>query len=197
MLNVLHAPRYWVAQLVGALPPIMFFGVVEIMSRVTVSNKWLTLVRVLGSTVVGSIAGYESYIQQMKYVEQIGYAPAEAHWWPAIVDGSMAVFTVSLIEVHRKVKQLALEIAELEDVKAEEAARLAVPVPAVPERGRPGPKPRREIGYDPRTKPPRKRGGGHGLGAAQTAPLKQARVSASTPSPVHAPEGLSSNAEVS
>lgn len=215
LLNVLHAPHNLVAQGVGAVPPLAFFTVVEVMARVRVSNPWLTAVRVLGSLVVGGIAAYESYRQQMYYIETIGYAPTEAHWWPAIIDGSMAVFTVSLIEVHRLVKLKREEIAQIaEEAEEQERASVAEALERESERARereqerqaqaerqrhrPGPKPRKGVEQvKPRQGPPRRKALSGYPGAPSTPPAREldaARVTTVALPPTvdvtHEPAGL-------
>ena len=199
-LNVLHAPHRLMAQIVGAVPPVAFFGVVEVMARVRVSNPWLTAVRVLGSLVVGGIAAFESYRQQMTYIESIGYAPTEAHWWPAIIDGSMAVFTVSLIEVHRLVKSRREQIAEVEELAEQEARESAAKAlereserareAAERQRHRPGPKPRKGVEQvKPRQGPPRRKAMSGYPGAPSTPPAREldaARVTVSDAVPAPA-----------
>jgi len=106
MLNVAHAPANPMAQFVAGLPPVAAFFVIELIARIPASNKALAVGRIIGSLVVGGIAGTVSYVAQIDYVLSLGFDSWVASVFPAIIDGTMLVTTLSLVEVVRKVRQL-------------------------------------------------------------------------------------------
>jgi hypothetical protein len=105
-LNVAHAPANAMARGVAGLPPVAAFFVIELIARIPSSNRLLSVGRVFGALVVGGIAGTISYIQQVEYVRGLGFGGWIASAFPIVIDGTMLVTTLSLVEVVRKVRQL-------------------------------------------------------------------------------------------
>lgn len=105
-LNVLHAPASLWARVVAGLPPVAAFFVIELVARIPTSSKALSFGRVLGSLVVGGVAGSISYVQQIDYVRSLGYHGWIAMAFPAVIDGTMLVTTLSLVEVVRTLRTL-------------------------------------------------------------------------------------------
>lgn len=106
-MNVLHAPDNLAAQLVSAGPPLAVFVSLELISRIPSTSRGLSWARVVGAAVVALGAAAISYWQQRSAVIDLGFQPWEATIWPTIIDGSMIVASVSLVEVVRKIRQLA------------------------------------------------------------------------------------------
>lgn len=107
-MNVLHAPDNPWARFVGALPPLAVFGCLELISRIPSSSVWLTVVRIGGATIVAGGAAYLSYFQQFAAIMDLGFPHDQALIWPGVIDGTMIVASVSLVEVVRKIRQMTV-----------------------------------------------------------------------------------------
>lgn len=107
-MNVLHAPDNPWARFVGALPPLAVFGCLELISRIPSSSAWLTVVRIGGATIVAGGAAYLSYFQQFAAIMDLGFPHDQALIWPGVIDGTMVVASVSLVEVIRKIRQVTV-----------------------------------------------------------------------------------------
>jgi peptidoglycan/LPS O-acetylase OafA/YrhL len=105
-MNVLHAPDNVWARFVGALPPLAVFGCLELTARIPSSTRWLTIVRIVGATIVAGGAAYLSYFQQFAAIMDLGFPHDQALIWPGVIDGTMIVASVSLVEVIRKIRQM-------------------------------------------------------------------------------------------
>ena len=105
-LNVMHAPVHTVAQIVAGTPPVAAFFVIELIARIPASNWLLAAGRIIGSLVVGGVAGTISYIQQIDYLHTLGYVGWIATAFPAVIDGTMLVTTLSLVEVVRTIRRI-------------------------------------------------------------------------------------------
>lgn len=112
LLNVLHAPKRWDMQMVGAFAPIAVFLSIEMVSRIPVTGRLLGIGRILASLGVGSGAGYISYLQQVDYLIKGGYEGTIAHVFPGIIDGLTVVATLSLVEVTRVLRALSVAIGK-------------------------------------------------------------------------------------
>lgn len=165
-LNVMHAPPNGVAQFVAGIPPVAAFAVIELISKIPVSNIWLSIGRIAGSLVVGGVAAWISYIQQIDYLHRIGYAGTIAAVFPAVIDGTMTVSTLSLVEVVRTLRRLEdaadAELGEQERVAAAAARAMTTPTPSVsveeapaPEEKAPEPTPEATPPRRKRKRPPR------------------------------------------
>jgi len=106
-LNVLHAPSdNPIARAIAGAPPLAVFLTIELISRIPSSSKLLSFGRISASMAVALVGGSISYVQQMNYVRDLGFARWEASIWPVSIDGLMIVATLSLVEVVRKIRQL-------------------------------------------------------------------------------------------
>lgn len=112
-LNVEHAPANPMARVVAGLPPVAAFFVIELIARIPSSSRMLSVGRIFGALVVGGIAGTISYIQQVDYVRGLGFGGWIATAFPVVIDGTMLVTTLSLVEVVRKVRQLEDAVDEV------------------------------------------------------------------------------------
>ncbi len=105
-MNVLHAPDNPWARFVGGLPPLAVFGCLDLISRIPSSSWWLTVVRIGGAVIVAGGAAYLSYFQQFAAIRDLGFPHDQAMIWPGVIDGTMVVASVSLVEVVRKIRQV-------------------------------------------------------------------------------------------
>lgn len=105
-MNVLHAPDNLAARFVGALPPLAVFGCLELVVRIPSSSKALSGVRIFGATVVAVGAATLSYAQQYAAIVDLQFPHWQAMIWPGVIDGTMVVASLSLVEVVRKIRQM-------------------------------------------------------------------------------------------
>lgn len=138
VMNVMHAPDNVWARFVATVPPLAVFGALELVSRIPSSGRFLTVIRIFGSTIVATGAAAISYAQQRAAVRSLGFPEWEAMVWPVIIDGFMVVASVSLVEVVRKIRQLAPALAT---VVTAESSTPPVPVPVAATTNRRGRKP--------------------------------------------------------
>lgn len=106
-MNVFHAPDFLPARFVAALPPLAVFGCLELITRIPSSSKGLTIVRVLGASIVAIGAAVLSFAQQRAAVESLGFPVWQSWMWPWIIDGSMIVASVSLVEVIKVIRKVS------------------------------------------------------------------------------------------
>lgn len=106
-LNILHAPHNVVAQIISGTPPIALFAAIELISWIPSSHRWLSFGRIVASMSIGGVGGSISYIAQMDAVRHYGIEGWQSDLWPIIIDGFLFVVTLSLVELHRKIHQLA------------------------------------------------------------------------------------------
>ncbi len=123
-LNVLHAPSNPIARTVAGFPPVAAFFVIELIARIPASSRALAFGRIVGSITVGGIAAVVSYVQQIDYLHRLGFESWTTFVYPAVIDGTMLVTTLSLVEVVRVVRRLNDEIDDLD------AATVTVPAVA-------------------------------------------------------------------
>jgi len=105
-MNVLHAPDNLAARFVGALPPLAVFGCLELIVRIPSSSKALSVFRILGATIVAGGAAVLSYAQQYAAIVDLHFPHWQASIWPGVIDGTMIVASLSLVEVVRKIRQV-------------------------------------------------------------------------------------------
>ncbi len=121
-MNVLHAPDNLAARFVGGLPPLAVFACLELIARIPSSSRALTVFRISGAFAVAVGAAYLSYAQQFAAIIGLGFPHDQAAIWPGVIDGTMVVASVSLVEVVRKIRQVTE--SELAPVVPAKAARV-------------------------------------------------------------------------
>lgn len=105
-MNVFHAPDRVVARFVAAIPPLAVFACLELIARIPSSSRILTGFRIFGAVVVALGAAGLSYAQQYAAVLGLGFPHWQSMIWPGVIDGTMIVASVSLVEVVRKIRQM-------------------------------------------------------------------------------------------
>lgn len=114
-INILHAPDNHWARLIAGAPPLAVWVILEFSSHIPSSSRLLSVVRVIGSAIVASGAVYLSYAQQYAAIIALGFPADQARIWPAIIDGTMMVMSVSLVEVSRKIRQIEGDLDDATD----------------------------------------------------------------------------------
>lgn len=203
VLQILHAPKAggWVAMVVGGFPPASVVLCIELMTRIRVFRKLPAGVRILATTAVAGMAGVVSYTQQYQFIVHLGFEGRTATMFPLIIDGTMLVATISLVEVSGQVRALLDEIAELEtaaDEAAEMNAAQAAPVTATPAPvapvadGKPGPNAQTRVRRDERARraglTPTAKGRTGGAPTGQRKPDRTPAPKQRTTEPTTAPE---------
>lgn len=105
-MNVFHAPDNPVARFVAAIPPLAVFGCLELIARIPSSSKALTGFRIVGAVIVASGAAALSYAQQYAAVRGLGFPFWQSVIWPGVIDGTMIVASVSLVEVIKVIRKM-------------------------------------------------------------------------------------------
>jgi hypothetical protein len=114
-INVLHAPDNRWARVIAGVPPLAVYAILEFISHIPSSSRWLSIVRIAGATIVAGGAAYLSYAQQYAAIVALGFPLDQARIWPAVIDGTMVVASVSLVEVLRKARQIQAQVDEATD----------------------------------------------------------------------------------
>jgi hypothetical protein len=122
--NVLHADANLVSRLIAAWPPAALAITVELISRVPVVSKWLSVARVVGTSVVAGIAAWVSYWHMAGVARRYGEDGASAHLIPLSVDGLVIVASVCLVEINRHIRAVEPPVVPV--------APVALPVEPVP-----------------------------------------------------------------
>jgi hypothetical protein len=102
--NILHARSNPISQTIAAWPPIALLLAVELVSRVPVRRRWLTIARVGATVVIASIAAYVSYWHMAGVAARYGEESISAHLLPLSVDGLIVIGSICLVELgaHRR-----------------------------------------------------------------------------------------------
>lgn len=103
--NVLHARENVVSQMIAGWPSIALLLTVEMISRVPVGSRLLSIVRVVGTGVVAGIAAWVSYWHMAGVAARYGETGASAYLLPLSVDGIMIVGAITLAELTRVIRE--------------------------------------------------------------------------------------------
>ena len=106
--------RLVAAAVLSAFAPLALFACTELVSRIPVHSKVLSVVRLVITFAVGGFAAWVSYWHMESVARQLGETDGTQYVYPLIIDGMMIVATISLIELGRVARSIR---------KAEEAAR--------------------------------------------------------------------------
>jgi hypothetical protein len=119
--------RLVAAAVLSAFAPLALFACTELVSRIPVHSKVLSVVRLVITFAVGGFAAWVSYWHMESVARQLGETDGTQYVYPLIIDGMMIVATISLIELGRVARSIR---------QAEEAA----PTPTVDSPQGAGPK---------------------------------------------------------
>jgi len=106
--------RLVAAAVLSAFAPLALFACTELVSRIPVHSKVLSVVRLVITFAVGGFAAWVSYWHMESVARQLGETDGTQYVYPLIIDGMMIVATISLIELGRVARSIR---------QAEEAAR--------------------------------------------------------------------------
>lgn len=136
--NVLHAivaanpdtPEWqiWARSVLSALAPVALFTCLEFVIRIPIQSRALGSVRLLVTLAIGGFAGWVSYWHMQGLCAMIGETGSAGYLYPLMIDGMMAVGTISLIELGRlarNVDAVVRQQAEVEQAIADAEAEAA------------------------------------------------------------------------
>jgi hypothetical protein len=115
--NVLHADTDVISRIIAAWPPTALIVTVEIITRISAKSGWMSVVRIIATSVVAAIAAWVSYWHTAGVASRYGETYISAHMIPFSVDGLIVVASISLVEVNRR---LGVLLASESTVKAPE-----------------------------------------------------------------------------
>jgi hypothetical protein len=135
--NILHANGNPISQTIAAWPPLALLLTVELVSRVPVHHRSLTVLRVVATGAISGIAAWVSYWHMAGVAARYGETGASPYLLPFSVDGLIVVASICLVELGGRIRALAEpEVsAQLDSPRAgeaePEAPEAALPPPTV------------------------------------------------------------------
>jgi len=102
--NILHARPHPVSQAIAAWPPLALLLTVELVSRVPVTRRSLSVLRVLATGVISGIAAWVSYWHMAGVASRYGETDASPYLLPVSVDGLIVVASISLVELAARIR---------------------------------------------------------------------------------------------
>jgi hypothetical protein len=141
--------RLVAAAVLSAFAPLALFACTELVSRIPVHSRVLSVVRLVITFAVGGFAAWVSYWHMQSVAYLLGETEG-SHIYPLIIDGMMLTATISLIELGRIARSInqAKEAADTPAVigpkktaRADAAAAKSGQSRSQPRRPRPRPRP--------------------------------------------------------
>jgi hypothetical protein len=102
--NILHANPNPVSQTIAGWPPLALLLTVELVSRVPVHRRSLSVLRVLATGVISGIAAWVSYWHMAGVAARYGETDASPYLLPISVDGLIVVASISLVELAGRIR---------------------------------------------------------------------------------------------
>lgn len=97
--NVLHANDNVVSRAIAAWPPLALLLTIELIGRVPVASRALSVTRIGATTVIAGIAAWVSYWHMAGVASRYGEVGAAPYLIPFSVDGLIVVASVCLVEL--------------------------------------------------------------------------------------------------
>jgi hypothetical protein len=107
--NVLHAVDNPISQSIAAWPPLALLLTVELISRVPMHGKTLTLIRLFAAAVIAGIAAWVSYWHMVGVARRYGESVSSAYLIPLSVDGMIVVASICLVELSGRIHAAGAE----------------------------------------------------------------------------------------
>jgi len=120
----------WVSKGIAGWPPLGLLLTLELLVRIPTGQRLGALTRVSATIAVAGAAGWLSYWHMVAAVADHGETVANAHIWPATVDGLMAVAAVGMVELGARIRGLKTQPQRVADAAAS-AAELVKAVDAI------------------------------------------------------------------
>jgi len=115
---------------IAGWPPLGLLLTLELLTRIPTGQRLGAFTRVAATVGVASAAGWLSYWHMVAAVADHGESAANAHIWPATVDGLMAVAAVGLVELSARIRVLRTQPQRVSDATTS-AAELIKAVDAI------------------------------------------------------------------
>lgn len=140
--NVLHAVDNPISQTIAAWPPLALLLTVELISRVPVYSRALSVARILATATIAGIAAWVSYWHMAGVASRYGETGASPYLLPLSVDGLIVVASICLVELGGRIREAEQPPAAAQpDIDKPAAAAPKAPVflapisapPALPE----------------------------------------------------------------
>lgn len=125
--NILHARPNPISQAIAAWPPLALLLTVELISRIPVLRRSLTVVRLAATATIAGIAAWVSYWHMTGVASRYGEVGAAPYLIPLSVDGLIVVASVCLVELADRIRQLSAEPDTATDTQPD------IPPDAVPD----------------------------------------------------------------
>ena len=122
----------WTSKGIAGWPPFGLLLTLELLVRIPTGKRLGAFTRVSATIAVASAAGWLSYWHMVQAVADHGETVANAHIWPATVDGLMAVAAVGMVELGARIRVLKSQPQRVVDVAAS-ATELIKAVDAIEE----------------------------------------------------------------
>jgi hypothetical protein len=135
--NILHAQHDLIAQCIAAWPPVALLITVEMVSRIPVSGRAWTVIRIGATLAIAGIAAWISYWHMAGVVAHYGEVGSVPYLLPVSVDGLIVAASVSLVELAGRAR---------EQRASEQAADQLTTAAAQPELVEPDPEPAPAVG---------------------------------------------------
>jgi hypothetical protein len=103
--NILHAHRDLIAQCIAAWPPVALLITVEMVSRIPISGRAWTVVRIVATLAIAGIAAWISYWHMAGVVAHYGEVGSVPYLLPISVDGLIVAASVSLVELAGRARE--------------------------------------------------------------------------------------------
>jgi hypothetical protein len=105
--NVLHAKGNLISQIIAAWSPLALLLAVELISRVPVQGRTLTIVRLGATAAISAIAAWVSYWHMAGVAARYGETGASPYLLPFSVDGLIVVASICLVELGGRIRAAA------------------------------------------------------------------------------------------
>jgi hypothetical protein len=126
--NILHANPNPISQTIAGWPPLALLLTVELVSRVPVHRRSLSVLRVLATGVISGIAAWVSYWHMAGVAARYGETDASPYLLPISVDGLIVVASISLVELAGRIRDAeTVTVPQPSTVAVQDEAR-TVPV---------------------------------------------------------------------
>ena len=149
--NILHALPNPISQAIAAWPPLALLLTVELISRIPVQRRSLTVVRLAATATIAAIAAWVSYWHMTGVASKYGEVGAAPYLIPLSVDGLIVVASVCLVELADRIRHVSVAPDPAAETQADAQADVAPdpqadiqpdttpepPTPAVPATKRP------------------------------------------------------------
>lgn len=127
--NVLHARPNPISQGIAAWPPLALLLTVELIGRVPVRGRGVTVVRIIATCAIAGIAAWVSYWHMAGVASRYGETGASAYLLPFSVDGLIVVASVCLVELGAQIRDVESGTVPVPAGAVERAGPLVGPSP--------------------------------------------------------------------